>query len=60
MQKHPLSEFKNNRLLVSPSVLACDFARLGAQLEEADGVAGRSSDPRGISGHPWGPSIASP
>ncbi|MBR5679351.1 MAG: ribulose-phosphate 3-epimerase, partial [Clostridia bacterium] len=36
MQKHPLSEFKNNRLLVSPSVLACDFARLGAQLEEAE------------------------
>jgi ribulose-phosphate 3-epimerase len=36
MQKHPLSEFKNNRLLVSPSVLACDFARLGAELEAAE------------------------
>ena len=36
MLKHPLSEFRNNRLLVSPSVLACDFARLGAELEAAE------------------------
>ena len=36
MLKHPLSEFKNNRLLVSPSVLACDFARLGSELEAAE------------------------
>ena len=36
MLKHPLSEFKNNRLLVSPSVLACDFARLGEELQAAE------------------------
>ena len=30
--KHPLSEFKNNRLLVSPSVLACNFANLADEL----------------------------
>ena len=34
--KHPLSEFKNNRLLVSPSVLACNFACLGNELEAAE------------------------
>ena len=34
--KHPLSEFKNNRLLVSPSVLACDFACLASELEAAE------------------------
>ena len=34
--KHPLSEFKNNRLLVSPSVLACDFANLAAELQAAE------------------------
>ncbi len=36
MIKHPLSEFKNNRLLVSPSVLACNFACLAAELEAAE------------------------
>ena len=34
--KHPLSEFKNNRLLVSPSVLACNFACLASELEAAE------------------------
>ena len=34
--KHPLSEFKNNRLLVSPSVLACNFAELAAELQAAE------------------------
>ena len=34
--KHPLSEFKNNRLLVSPSVLACNFANLADELEAAE------------------------
>ena len=34
--KHPLSEFKNNRLLVSPSVLACNFARLADELSAAE------------------------
>ena len=34
--KHPLSEFKNDRLLVSPSVLACDFACLARELEAAE------------------------
>ena len=36
MTKHPLSEFKNNRLLVSPSVLACNFACLADELEAAE------------------------
>ena len=36
MIKHPLSEFKNNRLLVSPSVLACNFANLADELEAAE------------------------
>ena len=34
--KHPLSEFKNNRLLVSPSVLACNFACLADELKAAE------------------------
>lgn len=34
--KHPLSEFRHNRLLVSPSVLACNFACLGSELEAAE------------------------
>ena len=36
MIKHPLSEFKNNRLLVSPSVLACNFACLADELKAAE------------------------
>ena len=36
MMKHPLSEFKNNRLLVSPSVLACNFACLADELKAAE------------------------
>ena len=44
MMKHPLSEFKNNRLLVSPSVLACNFACLADELKAAEEATGVKLD----------------
>ena len=36
MKKRPLTQLPPSAILIAPSILAADFARLGAQIEEAD------------------------